>query len=101
MMEQQRDRRLELLIRRLPGKAAATIRWLRHPEARLARLPAGILLILGGLLSILPVLGLWMLPLGFFLLSEDVPALRRLSNRLLHRIEHKHPKWMGLPENNG
>lgn len=40
------------------------------------RIPAGILLCIGGLLSILPILGLWMLPLGLMMLSEDVPWLK-------------------------
>ena len=35
-----------------------------------------ILLILGGIFSILPVLGLWMLPLGLLLFAQDVPLLQ-------------------------
>jgi hypothetical protein len=35
-----------------------------------------LLLILGGLLSFLPILGIWMLPLGLLLLAEDLPVLR-------------------------
>lgn len=41
-----------------------------------ARLPLALLLIAGGVLSFLPVLGVWMLPLGFLLLAVDVPPLR-------------------------
>lgn len=40
------------------------------------RIPMGLALCLGGVLSVLPVLGLWMLPLGLFVLSEDIPWLR-------------------------
>ena len=40
------------------------------------RIPVGALLCLGGLLSILPILGLWMLPLGLLVLSEDIPWLK-------------------------
>jgi hypothetical protein len=40
-------------------------------------LPAGILLILGGVFSILPGLGIWMLPLGLLLVALDVPFLRK------------------------
>ena len=36
-----------------------------------------ILLILGGLLSFLPILGIWMLPLGLMLLAPDSPWLYR------------------------
>jgi len=40
------------------------------------RIPLGILLCLGAVLAILPVFGLWMLPLGLLILSEDIPWLR-------------------------
>ena len=63
------------------------------------RVPAGVLLILGGFLAILPIFGLWMLPLGVVLLSDDVPPLRRMTGRILAWIEHRHPHWMGLPRN--
>ena len=40
------------------------------------RMPIAILLIIGGMLSILPILGLWMLPLGLLLLAVDLPLMR-------------------------
>jgi hypothetical protein len=95
--EHDRERRLELLIRRLPQRFQVTIRWLRQPSARWLRIPAGVLLTIAGLLSILPVLGLWMLPLGLVLLAEDVPPVRRATDRVLAWIEHQRPHWMGLP----
>ena len=49
-----RERRIEFLLRRLPLRLQPTVRRLRHPSARWLRLCAGVLLILGGLLSILP-----------------------------------------------
>jgi hypothetical protein len=58
---------------------------------------SGILLIIGSFLSILPVFGLWMLPLGMVMLAQDVPFIKRLIDRLLAWIEWKHPKWLGLP----
>lgn len=42
----------------------------------LVRVPLAVLLILGGVLSFLPFLGLWMLPLGLLLLAVDVPLAR-------------------------
>lgn len=45
------------------------------------RIPVGVLLIIGGLLSFLPVLGPWMLPLGLVLLAPNVPFARRLLRR--------------------
>jgi hypothetical protein len=76
------NERIERLIDRLPGaRLRAGVRWLRKPSAHWLRLPAGLLLIVGGLLSFLPILGIWMLPLGLLLLAEDVPAVRRLTDR--------------------
>ena len=51
----------------------------------------------GGFLAILPVFGLWMLPLGLVLLAEDIAPLRRLTDRGLVWIEYRRPHWMGLP----
>jgi hypothetical protein len=62
----------------VPGSVARQIRNLRHPASRWARVPIGLLFVLGGLLApLIPVLGVWMLPLGLLLLAYDVPILRR------------------------
>ncbi|RUT27318.1 hypothetical protein C0V97_03165 [Asaia sp. W19] len=94
--EEERQRRLTLLLARLPEKLQRLTRWLLTPSRWWVRIPAGVLFMIGGCLAFLPILGLWMLPLGFFLLAEDIPFLRRLSGRLLAWIEHRHPRWMGL-----
>ena len=41
------------------------------------RLTVGVLLLLGGALFFLPVLGLWMIPLGLLILSLDFRWARR------------------------
>jgi hypothetical protein len=87
------DRRLRRLLRRLPGRMQAITRWLRKPASRWARIPAGIFLILGGCLAILPVFGLWMLPLGLMLLADDIPPLRRFRDWSLHWLERRRPNW--------
>lgn len=88
------DHRLvETLIERLPDRLRSSVRWLRRPSSRWARIPAGVLLVSGGLLSVLPLLGLWMLPLGLMLLAEDVPPLLRARRLILVRIEQKKPHW--------
>jgi hypothetical protein len=92
-----RERRIELLSRRLPGRVRHAVSWLRRPSSRRVRIPAAVLLICGSALFVLPVFGLWMLPLGLVLLAEDVPALRRLTDRGLRWIEFRRPHWMGLP----
>jgi hypothetical protein len=96
--DQDRERRLELLVRRLPQHLQAVVRWLRRPAARWVRIPAGLLLIVASLFSILPILGLWMLPLGLVLLAEDVLPVRRGTDRVLAWIERRRPHWMGLPQ---
>ncbi|WP_428492807.1 hypothetical protein [Rhodopila sp.] len=93
--DQERERRLDLLIRRLPERFQHVVRWLRRPSAKWLRIPAGVLLIIGSIFSILPILGLWMLPLGIVLLADDVPMLRRVTDRVLEWIERRRPHWMG------
>ena len=78
--EERHQRRLNNLIDRLPARFRDWTRWLLKPESRWARLPAGVLLICGGFLGMLPVLGFWMLPLGLILLAEDLPIVRRGSS---------------------
>ncbi len=96
-----RDDRLDRLIARVPSRhAQATIRWMRRPTSRWARIPAGVLLICGGLLSILPILGLWMLPLGLMLLAEDFPPIKRATDRGLDWIQRHRPHWFAAAPGN-
>ena len=60
------DRHFAWFEDKLPSKPARFVGWLRKPSSRYARMPIGTLLIFGGVFSFLPVLGLWMLPLGSF-----------------------------------
>ena len=69
------------LERELPQRVALGMRGLRHPKARYIRIPVAVLSIVGGVFSFLPVLGLWMLPLGLLLLAHDVPFLRKPVGR--------------------
>jgi hypothetical protein len=87
------DHRLERLIDRLPRFLRSRVRWLRQPSLIWLRIPAGILLIAGGLPSFLPILGLWMLPLGAVLLSDDLSSLRSWRTRLLDWMERRYPRW--------
>jgi hypothetical protein len=66
------DPRFDRVLNRLPSPVRTMVRRLRQPSAIWIRWVAGILLICGGLLSFLPILGLWMLPLGLMLLADDV-----------------------------
>lgn len=76
---------------RLPLRIARASLFLRQPSARLWRIPSAGLLILGGIFSFLPILGIWMLPLGLLLLAIDIPPLQPPMARLLHWLERKWP----------
>jgi hypothetical protein len=91
---QRHEHRLNRLTDRLPRGLQATVRWLRRPSSRWVRIPVGLLLIGGGILGFLPLLGLWMLPLGLILLAEDVPLLRTWRDRILDWIERRRPHWL-------
>ena len=69
------------LERELPNRVASVLQSLRHPDARWIRIPVGALCCVGGVFSFLPVLGIWMLPLGLLLIAYDVPILREPVGR--------------------
>jgi hypothetical protein len=52
------------------------------PRSRTGRIVTGTALVGGGILGFLPILGFWMVPLGFIVLSHDIPAVRRRRRRL-------------------
>lgn len=88
------DPRLDALVRRLPPRLAGTVDYLLQPSNRWVRIPSGALLVVGGVLSFLPVLGIWMLPLGLALLAEDVPALRASRSKVFDWIARRKPHWL-------
>ena len=67
--------------------------WVRKPSSRWVRIPLGIVLILGGVFSFLPILGVWMLPLGLFLIALDLPFLQGPLNRLSLWAQRKWTNW--------
>jgi hypothetical protein len=73
----------------MPDWAGRNFDRLRQPEAVLVRVPAGIALTGGGMLGFLPVLGVWMLPLGLALLAYDVPPMRPPAARVLRFTNKK------------
>ena len=91
------DARIESLVAKLPDWARRAVTWLRQPSRRVLRIGAALLFIVGGCLSILPVLGLWMLPLGLALLSQDVPALKPYLERAARWCDRKWASWRGGP----
>jgi hypothetical protein len=79
------------VMARLPPWMQRWLAWLRHRPRRWLRIPLALLLIAGGVMWFLPLLGLWMLPLGIILLAEDVPPLRQPVVRIFTRLE----RWWG------
>jgi hypothetical protein len=83
------DRHFAWFEAKLSPRPAKFVRWLRKPSSRLARIPLAILLVAGGVLSFLPILGLWMLPLGLLLIAQDAPLLQKPLARIMGWIERK------------
>ena len=53
------------------------------------RLALGVLCVIGSCLWFLPVLGLWMLPLGLLLMARDVPRMRWPVSRFMFWLDDK------------
>jgi hypothetical protein len=83
------DRHFAWFEGKLSPGPARFVGWLRKPSSRLVRIPLAILLIFGGIFSFLPILGLWMLPLGLVLFAQDVPMLQKPIASMLGWIERK------------
>ncbi|AZL59678.1 hypothetical protein EI545_13055 [Tabrizicola piscis] len=58
------------------------------------RFPIALALIVGGVFSFLPVLGIWMLPLGLLLLAVDLPVLRGPISVLIIRSRRSAKRWL-------
>lgn len=89
--------RLHRQIAVLRGRNARLDRfldWIEDDRTRIYRVPLAVLLIIGGLLSFLPVLGLWMLPLGILLLALDLPVLRGPVTALTIRFRRRMGRWL-------
>ncbi len=92
------DARIDALLGRLPSRVGRCVAWLREPSRHLVRFVSGILLVLGGIFSILPILGIWMLPLGLALLAEDVPFMKPFLERAARWGERRWRAWKGKPK---
>ena len=77
-------RQLKRLERRLPAFAARLMAWSRRPGTAYVRVPLGVLLVLAGIAgAVMPVLGVWMIPLGLALMAFDIPFLQPPLIRML------------------
>ena len=69
-----------------------------HPALRIG---IGLLLLAGGFLWFLPVLGIWMVPLGVAVLAIDIPwmrpiyrSMRRGIRRIVERMQKSNIGWI-------
>ena len=83
----QLNRYFAMIDRRVPTRVSQFIRWLRKPSSFAVRLVVALLLIVGGFFSFLPILGLWMLPLGLLFIAQDVPWLQKPLVKALTWVE--------------
>jgi hypothetical protein len=77
----------------MPVWVGRNLKRLRGKRAVWLRVPAGVALIGGGVLSFLPLFGIWMLPLGFALLAQDIPVIRKPIAHLLDFTNRNIEKW--------
>ena len=65
------------LAERMKDRFAPFFAWVQSRVPPGFRFALGLLLICGGILGFLPILGFWMLPLGFMVAAMDVRLCRR------------------------
>jgi hypothetical protein len=89
------NQEMDRLQNHMPEWVGRNLKRLRGKHAVWVRVPAGVALIGGGVLSFLPVLGIWMLPLGLALLAQDIPLIRKPMAHLLDFTNRNVQKWKG------
>ena len=82
------DRQIAALARAAP-RLGRIVRPVRERWGAAIRIPVALLLIMGSLLAILPIFGLWMLPLGLVLLAVDLPLLRPAVAAAIVRLRRR------------
>lgn len=93
------DRYFDWIEQHLPNWLGRFLHWLRQPSMLIARIFVCLLLIAGGVLSFLPLLGIWMLPLGLMIIAQDLPFLQPPLVRTFQWIERKRGSWRGKSPN--
>jgi hypothetical protein len=75
----------------IPTWVGHNLRRLRGERAKWVRVPMGVALIGGGVLGFLPlpIVSIWMLPVGLALLAHDIPTMRGPMARLLQFTNRK------------
>jgi hypothetical protein len=79
------DRHFAWFENKLPPRPAKFVGWVRKPSSIYARIPLATLLIAGGVFSFLPILGVWMLPLGCAAVAEADGERTRMDRAQMAR----------------
>jgi hypothetical protein len=93
------DRYFDWIEQHLPNWLGRFLHWLRQPQMLIARILVSLLLIVGGVLSFLPILGVWMLPLGLIIIAQDLPFLQPPLVRTFQWVERKWASWRSRSPN--
>mgnify|MGYP007127360778 CR=1 FL=1 len=95
-MSERHLRRLRRQLAALGARSPRLGRVLSAVQGRpgiVLRVPLGLLLVAGGMLAILPVFGLWMIPLGLLVLAIDLPLLRPFVSAMIIRLRRRWALW--------
>jgi hypothetical protein len=88
------DKAYEALGRHAPASFSRVLRWIRKRRGRKARLAMGAALVgLGVLGPVLPVAGVWMIPIGLLLIAEGMPTMQEHVAELPLWLERQ---WLKL-----
>ena len=91
-MRQRLDRQFDAFGRLAP-RANWILAAIRRRRLAAIRIPVALTLMAGSVLAILPVFGLWMLPLGLLLLSIDLPPLQPMVTSAIVRLRRRAAIW--------
>ena len=92
-MQRELERYVDAICARLPEWFCRMLVWLRRPSRWPVRIAVSLLLVIGGFLAFLPVLGLWMLPLGLIVISQDLPFLQGPLLRAFQWVDRRSRAW--------
>lgn len=97
------EKAFEKLERETPDVVTRAICWLHRPQARMVRLPLGILCIVASFFWFLPVIGIELLPIGLLLIAQDIPFLRQPVGRMALWVLNRwvRPRVVGKKEIEG
>jgi hypothetical protein len=87
LSDQEAEQYIHEKLDRLTPRIAQAVHKLRNARPAWLKLVAAALLMVGGLFWFLPLVGIWMLPLGLILVADRFPATKRLLVKLLLRME--------------